>query len=65
MQRISCGAHIIGMDRVSMTLRALQGRGMLGLIAMDLKLLDKCGASSGPSVPVRAPVQPVHYSAFV
>ena len=42
-----------------MTLRALQWHGMLGLIAMDLKLLDKCSASSGPAV------HPLHYSAFV
>ena len=66
IHRISRGAHIVEIDRVSMVLQAVQEHGMPSLIAMDLKLPDKCCTSSEP---VRfgqtLPIQPVHYGAFV
>ena len=48
IHRISRGAHIFEMDRVSMALQAVQEHGMPSLIAMDLKLPDECCASSDP-----------------
>ena len=44
IHRISSGAHIVEMDRVSMALQAVQQHGMPSLIAMDLKLPDNTGA---------------------
>ena len=44
IHRISRGAHIVEMDRVSMALQAVQQHGMPSLIAMDLKLPDNTGA---------------------
>jgi len=45
IHRISRGAHIVEMDRVSMALQAVQEHGMPSLIAMDLKLPDNTGAA--------------------
>ena len=44
IHRISRGAHIVEMDRVSMALQAVQAHGLPSLIAMDLKLPDNTGA---------------------
>ena len=44
IHRISRSAHIVEMDRVSMALQAVQEHGVRSLIAMNLKLPDKCCA---------------------
>ena len=44
IHRISHGAHIVEMDRVSMALQAVRAHGVQGLTAMDLKLPDNTGA---------------------
>lgn len=66
IHRISRGAHIVEMDQVSMALQAVQEHGLPSLIAMDLKLPDKCCASSEPVRFGQTPlVKPVHYGAYV
>ena len=55
IHRISRGAHIVEMDRISMVSQAVRDHGVPSLISMDLKLPDNTGAEGVAALKKRFP----------